>query len=49
MGKPTNYGPYAPMYATSRRAEPWVLAPQVEAVRETMPSARILEIGCGIF
>jgi SAM-dependent methyltransferase len=47
MGKPMDYGAYAPTYATARWAVPWVLEPLAERVRALRRGARVLEIGCG--
>jgi S-adenosylmethionine-diacylgycerolhomoserine-N-methlytransferase len=42
-----DYDAYAPLYAQTRSAVPWILAPLARAVRAAPPGATIVEIGCG--
>jgi len=42
-----DYDSYAPLYAQTRSAVPWILAPLARAVRAAPPGATIVEIGCG--
>ena len=42
-----DYDAYAPLYAQTRSAVPWILAPLARAARAVAPGATIVEIGCG--
>ena len=44
---PTDYDEYAPTYAWTRRAVPWVVEPLATLVGQLDPGATVLEIGCG--
>ncbi len=42
-----DYHAYAPLYAQTRSAVPWILAPLARAARAVPPGVAIVEIGCG--
>ncbi|MGH7573542.1 MAG: class I SAM-dependent methyltransferase [Longimicrobiales bacterium] len=44
---PMDYDKYAPTYAWSRHAVPWVIRPLAEIVAALLAGAAVLEIGCG--
>lgn len=44
---PTDYDQYAPTYAWTRRAVPWVLTPLVREVDRLTEGSTVLEAGCG--
>jgi SAM-dependent methyltransferase len=44
---PTDYDQYAPTYAWTRRAVPWVLNPLVRETDRLAPESTVLEAGCG--
>jgi len=44
---PTDYDAFAPTYAWTRSAAPWVVAPLAQVLTGLAPHAVVIDIGCG--
>ncbi len=44
---PTDYDEFAPTYAWTRSAVPWVVAPLAQLLTALAPRAVVLDVGCG--
>lgn len=47
MGKAMNYDNFAPTYARTRWAIPWILSPLLTTISKLPPKSIIIDIGCG--